>query len=667
MYDKKEKRSPYRAAREVLCVILGVAFAVLGVFWATAMPDYKILISIIMGLGFLSLAILLVLGFNALEKKCKISGPSGPVLGSIMYDMVNSSGEPALICDESKKIIWFNRYAQSASGITSSLLGKSLSLIMQHPLPDDSDRKKDIITTLSERTYRVEVTRINSSGKTYSLLIFRDITELSQLKKFIQDDEKVVAYIIVDNLEELLQFEQENYREASGKIETEMRAWATEVNGILKEYEKDKYLFIFRNEDLEKFVEGKFEILDKIRNIRVGNGYVPVTISIGVAKIKGTLSDKEKAAHAALDMALQRGGDQAVVKVDENISFFGGKTSTVHKRTKVPARVAGNKLAGYMANASNVLIMGHKFPDYDAFGASVGLARLAMFCGVKVNIVTDLKNPNIKRCLKFFDEYKYKGLFVDSAKGLDLVKSETLLVIADVNNPDMFESIDIYNNVYNIVIVDHHRKTAESSRKLLIEYIDPASSSASELVAEMLEQSVPISTLEVVEANMLLAGISLDTKQFTKGTGTKTYGAAMYLLENNASYEAIQDLFKSNISDYRQISKFGQKVEMYRNCTAIAVNLEVGDKSTDRTVAAKVADSLLTVEGVSASFALMQIEDVVHISARSNGSVNVQLILERLKGGGRYDSAGAQIKSSTIQQALVKLRDAIDDYFNLEG
>ncbi|MBQ2809340.1 MAG: DHH family phosphoesterase [Clostridia bacterium] len=667
MYNKKEKRSVYRTLAEIISLILCASCCALGALWASRSPENLLLISIIMVLGAISLSIFTMLGFSSLEKKRKVHGPTGPVLGSIMYDVVNSASEPALICDEQKKIIWFNRFAQDASGVSGSLLGKSLSLIMQNPLPEGDDKnEKEIITTLGERTYRVEVTKISSAGKLYSLLIFRDITELARLQKFVCDDEKIIAYIIVDNLEELLQFEQENYREASGKIETEMRAWANEVNGIIKEYEKDKYIFIFRNEDLEKFIENKFEILDKIRNIRVGSGFVPVTISIGVAKIKGTLADKERAAHAALDMALQRGGDQAVVKFDENISFFGGKTSTVHKRTKVPARVAGSKLVSLMASASNVIIMGHKYPDYDAFGASVGLARLAMICGVKVNVVTDPKNPNIKRCMKFFDEYKYKGLFVDSARGLDLIKSETLLVIADVNNPDMFESIDIYNNVYNIAIIDHHRKTAESERKLLIEYIDPASSSTCELVAEMLEQCLPMTTLEAVEANMLLAGISLDTKQFTKGTGPKTYGAAMYLLDNNASYEAIQDLFKTNIIDYRQISKFGQKVEMYRNCTAIAVNYEVGDASTDRALVAKVADSLLSVEGVSASFALMQIDDTVHISARSNGSVNVQLILERLKGGGRYDSAGAQIKSASIQQTLVMLKDAIDDYFNVE-
>lgn len=668
MYEKKEKLSVYTMLSGIICLALGVGTAVLAVFWSARRPSSWLLIMILLGLIFVSLSICTFIGLKAIEKKRRVDGPSGPVLGSIMYDMVNTASEPALICDENKRIIWFNHFAQRASHSATSLLGKGLNVIMQNPLPDENDKKsgeRQIVTELDGETYIVDVTKIHAD-KVYNLLMFRNITEQARLEKFVRDEDKVVAYMIVDNLEELIQFEQENYRSASNQVETIMRDWALSVNGILKEYEKDKYIFIFRNEDLEKFVEDKFDILDKIREVRVGSSAIPLTVSIGVAKVSGSLADKEKAAHIALDMALQRGGDQAVVKYDEAVAFFGGKTSTVHKKTKVKARVAGTKLATLMASASNVIIMGHKFPDYDAFGASVGLARLAMFCGVKVNVVTDPKNPNIKKCLKFFDGDEYKGVFVDAARGLDLIKSETLLVIADVNNPAMFESIDIYNNVYNVAIVDHHRKTAESERNLAIEYIEPASSSASELVSEMLEQTLPPSTLKRVEANMLLAGISLDTKQFTKGTGAKTYAAAMYLLGSNASYEGIQDLFKTSIVDYRQIAKFGQKVEVYRNSMAIAVNFEVGDSSTDRSLAAKAADGLLAVEGVSASFALMQIEDTIHISARSNGSVNVQLILEKLKGGGRYDSAGAQLKSATIQQALLKLKHAIDSYFDLE-
>ncbi len=669
MYEKKRKTSVYRLIAEIICLALGVGSGVLSVFWATHKPQDWLLIDITLAFCFVALCTFTILGLSAIEKKRLVRLPSGPVLGSIMYDVVNTAKEPAIICDENKKIIWFNHFAQSASGQSTSLLGTRLSAIMPNPLPDENDKEpRDIITVLSGETYRVDVTRIRSADKIYNLLLFRNITEQARLEKYVADEEKVIAYIIVDNLDELSQLEQENYREAAGLIETELREWVASVDGMIKEYEKDKYLVLFKNENLEKFIEDRFSIIDKIRNIHVAGGSIPLTVSMGVSKVQGSLADKEKAAHIALDMALQRGGDQVVVKLDDNTLFFGGKTSTIHKRTKVRARVASHRLAGYMASASNVIIMGHKFPDYDAFGASVGMARLAMFCGVKVNIVTDPKNPNIKRCLKHFEGFdnEYKGLFVDASRGMDLIKSETLLVIVDVNNPDMFESIDIYNNVYNIVIVDHHRKTAESERPLLIDYIDPSSSSASELVSEMLEQALPPQSLEKVEANMLLAGISLDTKQFTKGAGTKTYAAAVYLLGNNASYEDIQDLFKTSIVDYRQISKFGQKVEIYRNSMAIAVNFEIGDKNSDRTLAAKVADNLLMVENVSASFALMQIEDTIHISARSNGTVNVQLILEQLKGGGRYDSAGAQLKSASMQQALMKLKDAIDNYINVE-
>lgn len=669
MYEKKKRFSLYRLIAEIICVALGVGVGVLGVLWSARSPQSWLLIDITLALIFVALCVFVLIGSSALERKRQIRLPSGPVLGSIMYDVINTAREPAIICDENKKIIWFNHYAQIASGQGGSLLGTRLSAIMQNPLPDENDNgEHELVTVLDGETYRVEVTRIRSNDKLYNLLLFRNITKQARLEKYVADEEKAIAYVIVDNLDELSQLEQESYREAAGLIETELRDWTNAVDGMIKEYEKDKYLILFKNENLEKFIEDKFSIIDKIRNIHVAGGSIPLTISMGVSRVRGSLAEKEKAAHIALDMALQRGGDQVVVKLDDNTLFFGGKTSTVHKKTKVRARVAAHRLAGYMASASNVIIMGHKFPDYDAFGASVGMARLAMFCGVKVNIVTDPKNPNIKRCLKYFDSFdnEYKGLFVDASRGMDLIKSETLLIIVDVNNPDMFESIDIYDNVYNIVIVDHHRKTAESKKPLLIEYIDPSSSSASELVSEMLEQALPPKTLERVEANMLLSGISLDTKQFTKGAGTKTYAAAVYLLSNDASYEEIQDLFKTSIVDYRQISKFGQKVEIYKNCMAIAVNFEVGDKNADRTLAAKVADNLLMVEDVSASFAVMQIEDTIHISARSNGTVNVQLILEQLKGGGRYDSAGAQLKSASIQQALMKLKDAIDNYINVE-
>jgi len=626
-------------------------------------PEYFIYAATASIAAFALLFALIVIRSQIVYNKKEHGIPKGPMLGTIMYDKINSLSEPALICDTLGKILWYNKFAQSCSGQRSPILGAYVSSFFAVDLTDELSEEE---TFLADKHYQIEKTKIKSGEQIYFLLVLRDITKTVELERYIRDNDKVVAYIMVDNLEELLQFEQEKYRDAAASIEDLLRAWAASVGGIIKEYEKDKYLFVFRVQDLDKFIEDGFDILDQVREIRIGTGNLPVTISIGVASVEGTLAEKEKAAHTALDMALQRGGDQAVVKIGEDTEFFGGRTNATHKRTKVRARVVATELINHICTASNVIIMAHKFPDYDAFGASVGIARLVMHCGVKLNIVTNLKDTNIEKCLKFFkDDEDYKGVFVDSAQGLDLVRSETLLIIVDVNNIQMFESSDIASNVDKIVIIDHHRKTAEFEKEPLVSYIESSSSSASELVSEMLEQVLPQSVLKRNEANMLLAGISLDTKQFTKTTGTKTYAAAMYLRDNGASYEEIQELFKTSLRDYKQEAHFGEKIEMYRNCMAIALN-PFGNDQSDRILAARVADNLLMVEGVAASFALVLVNGTVHISARSNGTINVQLILEELNGGGRFDAAGAQVKDENIGAVLLKLKHAIDNYIDPE-
>lgn len=625
-------------------------------FWLAAIIGAMLYLS-----GFI-FAVTLVGGFFGRGSKKK----SGPMLTGVMYEKINTLNEPVLLCDANYKIIWANRFIHEV--VQGGVIGTSVQLLFNYQIKDGEIGKKprDIIVPFKGKDYIVDEDAVRDGEKSYYLLTLRDTTELLQLKQKMSDEEKIVSYIIVDNLEDLLQFEQEKYRAAANRVEEYIREWAESVGGLVKEYERDKYLFIFESQYLDKFLADKFDILDKVREIRVGSGNIPVTISIGVAKTNGSMEERENAAHVALDMALQRGGDQAVVKFDDKIEFFGGRTNAVQRRTKVRARVVANELVSLMAKAGNIIIMGHKFPDYDAFGASIGMARLAKLCGVKFNVVTNFKDVNIKKCMKFFEKDEtYKGVFVDAAKGLDLVRSDTLLVVVDVNNIRMFESEHIARSVRDVVIIDHHRKTAEFEKEPLITYIEPSSSSASELVSEILEQALPVNTLQKNEANMLYAGIVLDTKQFSKGTGTKTYAAAMYLRDNNASYEAVQDLFKTNIKEYRQESLFGEKIQIYRNCMVIAYN-EHGVDSSDRILAARVADNLLMLEDVAASFALVKIDDVVHVSARSNGTVNVQLILESLNGGGRYDAAGAQVKD-TVASTLVKLKAAIDDYINPEA
>ncbi len=662
MYNNKSNRG-----RTTILYLLASFFALASLFGAgyaiSMMPESYLYITILCSGVLIFLLVMSVVIVNVAYNKRKIDGPRGPVLGSIMYDKINALNEPAFICDMHGKFLWYNSFTQLGAGQKSPILGSYVSNFFPSSLTDEEAPEK---TVFNERNYAVERTKIKSGDKLYYLIVLRDITHQTALEKFIEDNNKVVAYIIVDNLDELLQFEQEKYKVAATKIEELVREWAQSVGGILKEYERDKYIFIFNSEDLEKFKNDKFEILDKVRDIRIGAGNIPVTISVGVAKIEGTLAEREKAAHACLEMALQRGGDQVVVKIDNDVEFFGGRTNATAKRTKVMARVVANELINHIATASNVIIMAHKFPDFDAFGASIGIARLCKFCGAKFNVITNLKDTNIVKCMHFFkNDAEYKGVFIDSSDGIDLVRNDTLLIVVDVNNIDMFENADIAKNVKNIVIIDHHRKTAEFENEPLIPYIETSASSASELVSEMLEQVLPAETLQRNEANMLLAGISLDTKQFTKGTGTKTYGAAMYLRDHGASYEDIQALFKTSLREYKQESHFGEIIEIYRNCMAIALNPN-GSEQSDRILAARVADNLLMIDGVAASFTLVTVGNTVHISARSNGSINVQLILEELHGGGRYDAAGAQVKEDNINAVLLRLKQAIDKYINPE-
>lgn len=617
---------------------------------------------------YVSFAIILgVLASLSGKKRAHDGTKKGPVLGNVMYDKINYADEPAFICDENHKVVWVNRFGANQIGVKKTL-GANINTVFPYDFSVQNGKKpKEIRVELKGETYIVEETKIDTPAEQYYLLYLTNITKQAELEKLQRDKEKIVAYIVVDNLDALFQFEQEQYRETAAKVEKIVRSSVESVNGIIKEYEKDKYVAIFNMEDLDKFINDNFSMLDKVRDIRLGSGSVPVTLSIGVAKMAdANLAEKEKLAHIALDMALQRGGDQAVVKLEDEILFFGGRTNAVQKRTKVRARVVANELAVRISKSSNVIIMAHAFPDYDAIGASVGMARLAKFCGTKVNIVTNFKDINVKKMLKHFDGIEeYKNVFVDSSKGLDLVKADTLLIIVDVNNINMFESKDIARMVDNVIIIDHHRKTAEYEKEPVISYIETSASSASEIVSEILEQALHLSQPIAAEANALYAGILLDTKHFTKGAGTKTHAAAMYLRDNGASYENVQDLFKSNIQEYRKEASFGDKIEIYRNCMAIALNPH-GKDNSDRIMAAKVADNLLGLEDVSASFVLVQIDNVVHISARSNGTINVQLILEKLNGGGRYDAAGAQVKGTGVADTLYMLKEAIDGYISPE-
>ncbi len=595
-----------------------------------------------------------------------------PLLGNITLDFILKLYLPVVICDESGKIIWYNGAFTGAANPREVMYAKYIDSVVDVTIdrileetvssPEDVTYPDGVEAVANDRVFRIKGYKMTSQGKNYVITVWNERTEQKQLAKRFSDEETIIAYVMIDNLDELMQFVQEKYRAAAAKVESILKDWADSVGGILKEYERDKFIFLFEARYLDEFIEKKFDVLDRIREVRIGEGSMPVTVSMGISRVKGSLADKDRDAHSSLDLALQRGGDQVVVKNTHNTEFYGGRTKTVQKRTKVRARVIANQLSLCMAKASNVLIMGHKNPDYDSIGACVGIARLAMFCGVKANIVINKDDANIKSAIARVSPLpEYADIFVDSATGQDMICSDTLLIIVDVNNPAQFEAPDIADNVGMIAIIDHHRKTGDYKREPAISYIEPSASSTCELVAEMLEQALPIGGLHREEADTLYSGMLLDTKQFSRNTGVRTFSAALYLRSEGANPTEVQWFFKSDLEDFMREAKFSMNVVTYRQMFAISMSDSDGTPQ-DRVAAAKAADKLLSVSGVMASFALVQIDDSVHISARSSGNVNVQLILEKMGGGGYYEAAGAFLKDVSMTSALTALKDAIDDY-----
>ncbi len=603
-------------------------------------------------------------------KKNAINEKNFPVLSNITLDFLMQFIYPVVIIDSDGVIIWYNK--SFSENVVSSTVLYNLNLNdvlpekinMKHLGSDKHDGR--FRATLAENSYDVSSYTVSAGKKLYYLTVWQDRSEITKLENEIKEKNPIVSYISVDNYSDTISNRQNDYRTVTAKIAILLQNWASEQNAILREIDRDRYIMIMEERYLVSLMEKKFDILDDVRDISADNVDVPVTISIGVAFVDGTFGEKEETAHTALDLALQRGGDQAVVKTKTAIEFYGGRTKTVQKRTKIRSRIIAGELTSLVKRSGNVLIMGHRYADHDSIGSCVGIARLAgEFCE-KVNIVVNVNDINLKNIFEKLNGIDtYEDMFVDAATAQELVRPDTLLVICDVNNCAMFESPELYNTVPNVVIIDHHRKTGEFVINPKITYIEPSASSASELVAEILEQTMLPGSLLKEEAELLFSGIILDTKQFTRNTGTRTFSAALYLRGEGANPADAQMLFKTDLKEFLREVKFESNVVIYKNIIAISVYEGIAVPA-DKIAASKAAERLLAVEGVSASFVLCIVDNAVHISARSSGSVNVQLILEKLNGGGHFDSAGAQLKDMPMKNALSMLKGAIDEYLNNE-
>ncbi len=574
---------------------------------------------------------------------------------------------PVVLINAQNKIIWYNQSFADKATARGTLYGKNFDdycSISKEELLSNESMKGQTVKAFGAY-FNVKAYNLPFGGENMVLTTWNDCTELVLANKKIEDEDPLVAFIVIDNLEDLMQYAQESYRSASARVEEILRSWADSINGIFREYERDKFILVFQAQHLAQFVATKFDILDKIRDVRVGASNLPVTLSIGISTVDGDLAEKEKDSRAALDTALQRGGDQVVLKTPDGTEFYGGKVQTANRRSKVRARVVAEELSHQMAQAENVLIMSHVYPDYDAIGASVGIARLAEYCGTPFNIITNFTSGDFKKCFAKLSGYADSNVFVDVPTAKGLINENTLMVIVDVNNPTQFESPGLADMAKKLCIIDHHRKAAQFKYEPKVTYIEPAASSTSEMVAEMLEHVLAPGLLTKDIADILLAGIMLDTKQFSKNTGARTFGAALYLRNEGANPSTAGELFYTELNSLTSEADYESNVVIYRSSIAIARNSNSNtNEAVGRVAAAKAADKLLNVVGIDASFVACHTQDAVHISARSNGKINVQLIVEKLGGGGHFDSAATRLTGVSLDEALSRLKKSIDEYMS---
>ena len=657
------KFKKYAAEKKSVIIFINIIFALViaGMhFWQSDFIYAAIILNIIINSA--------VLFFGRINKNKNIA--SEKIIESMTPALMGEFKFPIVITDSRGYIIWYNEAAadflreHEADG---NIFKKSISAVSANQLSIErfyynEAENKDIQIDINEQIFKVSL----HSANNLNMFVFEETTELEHIKTEMDMRDPAAAYFIIDNLDEATQKLHEKQRIASGAVSDLLHKFAGDFGGVLKEYDKDKYLCFFENRALKNLIKNKFNILDSVREIKIEELSMPVTISGGVSNISGSLAEKEAAARHALDLALQRGGDQVVVKSEASIEFYGGKTKTVQKKTKVKSRVVANELAEHMKRSSNVLIMGHKFADNDSIGACVGMARFAASHKCEANIVVNIHDANIKSAFnKLRGLEDYKNIFIDEPAALDKIRADTFIIALDVNNPVYFESEAIFKNAYRTAIIDHHRKTAEYIKEPDIVYIEPSASSASELVAEILEQSLAPGELLKEEAELLLAGVYLDTKNFARNTGTRTFAAAVYLRGEGANPAEALDLFKTDVGEFTKEAQFGSNVIIYKNVIAISIYEEEAALS-DKTAGAKAADRMLGIDGVEASFVIFRIGDEVHISARSLGKVNVQVILEVLGGGGHFDVAGAQVRNTGLRDVLIMLKNIIDEYFGEE-
>ena len=519
--------------------------------------------------------------------------------------------------------------------------------------------------TIAGRRYRVygaEIRAEDAFGTRLAVLYFADLTELYQVRDEYIRSRPVVSIILVDNYDELTKNLSEGATSAmNARINDCITQWCGGFKGLLRRLEKNRFLLVFEQRDLRSAKEGKFSLLEDIHEITSPSG-VQASVSIGLGVEGETFEESYDFAALAIEMALSRGGDQAVVKDRRNFDFYGGRTKEADHRSKVRSRVTANSLMELIGQSGTVFVMGHKNADMDAVGAAMGICCLCRKKGKKAQIVLDLQNNMSAKLIEEIREVpQYADVFITGQEAMVQCDNRSILVVVDTNRPDQVEYKPLLEAVTKVCVVDHHRRAADYITPVVVNLHAPYASSASELVTELLQYAVEKKDVLPIEAKSLMAGIFLDTKSFNVRTGERTFEAAAFLRQLGADTVEVKKLLQNDFQDTMSKYQIIKAARLYRQEIAIAAL----NTSTTRALAAQAADELLNISGITASFVLYPDDDKVIISARSIGEANVQMILEPLGGGGNTATAGAQIGNSTVKDVLDRLVASIDKFYEI--
>lgn len=581
---------------------------------------------------------------------------------------------PSVAVSLKGEIIWCNNCFEEAV-TPKNCIGKSIFEFIgniQLTRFTESNVETSFDAEIEGRDYTVTGSRINPASEDglppMIMFYLIDRTDYNALNTKFRDEKTVQCAVMIDNYDEVLgDMSDSRYRAVTSEIDQCISKWVGENNGILFEYEKDKFFAFFETKDFRVIVENKFTILTDVRNIGYVNK-IPVTLSIGAGLCGESISQNDNFARVALDMALGRGGDQAVVNEGGSFNFYGAKSGDVEKRTRVKVRVVSHALRDLIDQSDRVIIMGHQRSDMDCIGAAIGLYRAAANRGKKAYIAVNRHTCIAVDLMKIFDnEPEYDGMFITGEQAEDLYDENTLLIVVDTHRPSIVENPELLKwatKDKNVVLIDHHRKGQEFINNLILSYHEPYASSACEMVAEILQYIQEKDKMSKLEAEALYAGMFMDTKGFTLRTGVRTFDAASYLRRMGVDTVEVKRLFRSDLKWYVKKAQVVGNAEIYRN--VIAISSFHGDKEDAAIIAAQAADELLNINNIEASFVAAITDNKIVVSGRSLGTVNVQIVLEKMGGGGHQTIAGAQLENISITDVLKNLKSAIDEVVQFE-